>query len=389
MKDKSLHRSIWLEGPRPIPLPKQAMNITSKDDDEVGPPSNLHLHPLRVGVADKKVVKGLPLDATKTARVFLQLSRQQRNLLAILHPLETFLQFPTLQGRFCTFPRKLGYFCNFLRFKGFSAIFHKLGNSMQLLRAAGVLLQFFTFPGVFCNFYIFRGFSAIFPSRRAFVTFPTNRDFCAIFRTVGTRDISVIFPLRWDISAILDSRGSFLQFLHFLGGYICNYSHPKGPREMRGTKGQGAKRERVKKAPPKRGSKDPKGAKEELPPPRRGREGPRPPPPNTPPSFYRGEGGEEEGDRRWGHTNRGANQRYPPPVWKEVGGLPNRRYLQLETVVSPDQLAKYENSRKSSGSLRDRGIVRDDDGAKGRRRRRKQEEARKHESWRSKDFWEA
>ncbi|MQL69468.1 hypothetical protein Taro_001760 [Colocasia esculenta] len=55
--------------------------------------------------------------------VFLQLSGQQRDLLVILHPPGTFLQFPTLQGHFCTFPRKLGYFCNFLLSKGFSAIF--------------------------------------------------------------------------------------------------------------------------------------------------------------------------------------------------------------------------------------------------------------------------
>ncbi|MQL69840.1 hypothetical protein Taro_002101, partial [Colocasia esculenta] len=80
--------------------------------------------------------------------VFLQFSRQQRELLAILHPPRTFLQFPTLQGRFYTFPHKLGYFCNFLLFKGFSAISYKLGASMQVLRATGVLLQFFlTFLG--------------------------------------------------------------------------------------------------------------------------------------------------------------------------------------------------------------------------------------------------
>ncbi|MQL88116.1 hypothetical protein Taro_020665, partial [Colocasia esculenta] len=182
-----------------------------------------------------------------------------------------------------------------------------------------------------------------------------------------SRDISVIFPFTGYFynsgqqrasSAISAPLGVFLQF-SLKQGYICNFSHSIDQRGMRGlrAKGRGSKRPLLREGP-----RTPKGPREELPPPRRGREGPRPPPPNTPPSFYRSEGGEEEGDRRWGNLRLGVptggtplrlegglkrrgtpsgwvatgggclrlggNRRHPPPVEGVKGGSgwsPNRR----------------------------------------------------------------
>ncbi|MQL84231.1 hypothetical protein Taro_016729, partial [Colocasia esculenta] len=109
--------------------------------------------------------------------VFLQFFGQQRDLLSILHPLGTFLQFSALHEHFCTFPHKQGYFW----------------------------LQFSALHGLLCNFPQIGGFCAIFWTTRPFLQFSLDRG------------ISVIFWAAKGNYAIFYLLGTFLQFVQSLG----------------------------------------------------------------------------------------------------------------------------------------------------------------------------
>ncbi|MQL69482.1 hypothetical protein Taro_001783 [Colocasia esculenta] len=155
----------------------------------------------------------------------------------------TFMQFLHLLGVFFViFWAAEGPPCNFTPFGDFPAISNPPWAFLHFSPQTGVFLQFSALPG-------------------PFVTFSTNRGLLCNF--LDSRDISVIFPFAGTFLQFWTVEGLFCNFFTFWW-YFCNFPQTGGPREMRGTKGQGpqgAKWERVKKTPPKRGSKDPKGAK--------------------------------------------------------------------------------------------------------------------------------
>ncbi|MQL70391.1 hypothetical protein Taro_002714, partial [Colocasia esculenta] len=217
---------------------------------------------------------------------FSTISNRSRAFLHFSPQIGVFLQFSALQELFCNFPQIGGFYATSQGSRGSFAIFYLPGDFLQFLH----LLE------VFCNFPIpevFLQFSAL-PG--AFMTFPTNRKL--LCNSPDSRDISVIFPFTgtflqfWTAEGLFCNfflnRGSFAISAPF-GGISAIFSHPTDPREMRGLRAKGG-----------RGSKDPWRWRAQ------GQA-------NTPPSFYRGEGGEEEEDRR-----------YPPSGWKGVGrgGLP-------------------------------------------------------------------